>query len=76
MERASTAEQESNNAIVAAIARIVDGPVNATPAVSRKTRQGYFGTFVGWLRAAWQQGREYVSYPQGEVRCFALTLSC
>ena len=61
MERASTAEQENNRAIVAAIARIVDGPVTGPPGVSRKTYQAYFGIFAGWLRAARQPEHEYIA---------------
>ena len=61
MERASTGEQKNNLAIVAAIARIVDGPVTAPPGMSRKTYQAYLGIFAGWLRAARQPEREYVA---------------
>lgn len=61
MERASTAEQESNNAIIAAIARIVDGPITAPRAVSRKTRHAHLDTFVDWLRAVRRPEREYVA---------------
>ena len=61
MKRASTTEQENNNAIIAAVARIVDGPVTAPPDVSRKTRQAYLSAFVGWLRTARQPEREYVA---------------
>jgi hypothetical protein len=61
LSAARTADQESNNAIVAAIARIVHGPVKAPPAVSRKTHRAHFGIFGGWLCAAWQREREYVA---------------
>ncbi len=56
MERASLAQKKDNNAIIAAVVRTVDCPVQ-DPA-SRKNDRSRFGVVVRWLRSAWQRERE------------------
>jgi len=61
MERASIVEQESNNAIIAAIATIMDGPITALLDGGARIARHFLSNFVGWLLAARQPERNYIA---------------
>ena len=57
MQRATLREQKGNDATIAAVARVMDVPLDwQLPPAARY--QANFAVFIDWLRATWQRERQ------------------
>jgi len=55
MRRANLIEQEANDARIAAVARVMDLPLDLWRPRPATSYQGYFAVFFDWLHATWRR---------------------
>jgi hypothetical protein len=55
MRRANLMERKANNATIAAVARVMDLPLDLWRPRPAASYQGYFAVFIDWLRATWRR---------------------